>query len=145
MWPKAMWMQAGEKQSVGRIFPFGEGWRMWSKCNTLRIHWSMGIMYKFHSGSISGVKCRGTYIPMWIKCNNYPKRKERDPFFASMIMGGKVKRMAFSLKDPFVCPKKGIIQSYSGDGIWTINPTLGRSLDFLFGIFDMQWYNCYNI
>ena len=59
-----------------------------------------------------------------------------------MIMGGKGKKMAFSLKDPFVCPKKGIIyiypRSYSGDGIWTINPTLGRSLDFLFGIFDMQ-------
>ena len=74
-----------------------------------------------------------------------------------MIMGGKGKKMAFSLKDPFVCPKKGIIdiyifiyiyiypRSYSGDGIWTINPTLGRSLDFLFGIFDMQWYSCYNI
>ena len=33
-------------------------------------------------------------------------------------------------KDPFVCPKKGIsLTTYSGDGIQTINPTLGMGLD----------------
>ena len=34
-------------------------------------------------------------------------------------------------KDPFVCPKSpGFpLQSYSEDGIHTINPTLGRGLD----------------
>ena len=37
--------------------------------------------------------------------------------------------MVYIPKDPFVCPKGFPLQSYSVDGIETINPTLGRGLD----------------
>ena len=52
----------------------------------------------------------GYVNPLEGKCNNYPKRKERDrPIFCLHDYGRKGKKIVFSLKDPFVCPKKGII------------------------------------